>query len=250
MLPAILTLGLRTSLEKGDSYQYKEIPPLTTILIPTYNEELYIRPCLKSIINQPLIKNYRNRFEFVLVDSKSSDKTVEVARPLVDRIIKAPKGKLSAKDLGIRASRGDVVVSVDADMYFPLGWIDKMLRHYLNPEVVGVGGIYILSFLKGKGICLETLSAPFYAFTFRGQMIGGNSSFTRKAYLKCGGYNLKRNQLAREAFGIEEEWLFPKRLSKVGMVVFDSSVIGYHYPRRMFPIDSQYTAQIKSGVRF
>jgi len=250
MLPSILALGLRTSIEHGDSYQYKKIPPLTTILIPTYNEERYIKPCLNSIINQHLIKKYRPRFEIVLVDSGSSDRTVKVAKPLVDRVIKAPKGKLNAKDIGIRAARGDIVVSVDADLCFPPRWIDKMLRHYLNPEVVGVGGIYILSLLKGKGICLETLSAPFYAFALRERLVGGNSSFTRKAYLKCGGYNLKRNQLAREDFGTEEECLFPKRLSKFGKVVFDSSVIGYESPRRIFPIDPQYTAQIRTHERF
>jgi len=250
LLPIIAAIGLRASLEHGDLYQYKGTPPLTSIIIPTYNEELYIRKVVNSILNQPLIKKYPSRFELVLVDSGSNDKTVKIAKPLVDRVILAPRGKLTGKDIGVRAARGNIIVCVDADLYFPPRWIDKMLRHYLDPEVVGVKGIYISSFQNGKGVILETLSVPFEVFARRKQMVGGNNSFRRKAYIKCGGYNLNVNQLRWESIEPEEEWLFPKRLEKIGKVVFDPSVIAYHPPRRMLPIDPQYTAQIKRGARF
>ena len=48
---------------------------LVSIVIRTKNEEKWIESCLKSVFNQ----NYKN-FEVILVDNKSTDNTVKIAK--------------------------------------------------------------------------------------------------------------------------------------------------------------------------
>ena len=53
-----------------------------SIIIRTFNEERWIAPCLKSIFNQTY-----NNLEVVIVDNRSTDKTVEQASLYDTKII-------------------------------------------------------------------------------------------------------------------------------------------------------------------
>ena len=54
--------------------------PKVGIIIPIYNVEKYLRECLDSVLNQ----SYEN-LEIVLVDDKSTDSSLEIARGYVER---------------------------------------------------------------------------------------------------------------------------------------------------------------------
>ena len=82
-----------------------------SIIVRTFNEEKWISHCLKAIFSQ----NFDN-FEVILVDNKSTDHTVEVAKryPIaaVVNIDKFFPGK--AINDGIRSSSGNYIVCVSA----------------------------------------------------------------------------------------------------------------------------------------
>jgi glycosyltransferase involved in cell wall biosynthesis len=44
-----------------------------TVVIPTYNEEDYIKPCLDAVFAQTVLPD-----EVIVVDNNSTDKTVEI----------------------------------------------------------------------------------------------------------------------------------------------------------------------------
>lgn len=50
---------------------------LVSVIVPAYNEENYIRPCLESLAHQP-----RDGFDFeiILVDANRTDRTREIAQ--------------------------------------------------------------------------------------------------------------------------------------------------------------------------
>ena len=59
---------------------------------------------------------YRRRgVEVIVVDGGSSDGTPELARPLADRVIAAPRGRAAQMNAGAAAARGDVLLFLHAD---------------------------------------------------------------------------------------------------------------------------------------
>jgi glycosyltransferase involved in cell wall biosynthesis len=90
--------------------RWSEIVPSVTLVIPTINEAKnlpHVLPKIPSWVSQVIV-----------VDGKSTDNTVEVARqlyPSVDIIHQEGKGKGDAMALGFSKATGDIIVSIDAD---------------------------------------------------------------------------------------------------------------------------------------
>ena len=76
---------------------------LSAVVI-TYNEEEDLRACLESV---------KWADEIVVVDSHSTDKTVEIAREYTDRVILRPwPGHIEQKNFAIEQARCDWVMSL------------------------------------------------------------------------------------------------------------------------------------------
>jgi glycosyltransferase involved in cell wall biosynthesis len=77
------------------------------VTVITHNEEERLRACLESVAWAD---------ELVVVDAESADKTVTVAREHTDRIWVRPwPGFAAQKNFAIDQSRGDWILSLDAD---------------------------------------------------------------------------------------------------------------------------------------
>lgn len=85
-----------------------------SIIIPTLNEAENIQPTLDRL--QPL----RSRgHEVILVDGGSSDDTVDMARPEVDRILNSEPGRAHQMNVGASQARGDIFWFLHADTLIP-----------------------------------------------------------------------------------------------------------------------------------
>jgi len=92
--------------------------PLVSIVMPTYNRASVINRSIQSVLDQ----TYKN-WELIIVDDGSSDKTAEqlsgILRHHADRIrfIQLPtnQGVSAARNVGLRASRGEIVGYLDSD---------------------------------------------------------------------------------------------------------------------------------------
>ena len=91
---------------------------LVSIIVPVYNVEYYLERCVQSLINQ----TYEN-IEIILVDDESTDRSTDICRQLAAqddriRVIHKKNGGLSsARNAGIKASRGEYIGFVDSDDY-------------------------------------------------------------------------------------------------------------------------------------
>lgn len=78
-----------------------------SIVIRTYNEQKHLPEVLESIKNQ----TYKN-YEIILVDSESTDKTVEIAKKYGVKIVPILKKDFNysyASNVGVKNSSGDIV---------------------------------------------------------------------------------------------------------------------------------------------
>jgi len=219
----------------------------------TLNEEFFIERALKSLRNQDVIKNRRAKIEMVLVDSHSDDRTVEVASPYVDRIIMAPLGKLTSRNLAVMETDADIIVVTDADSYYPEFWLNHLLRHFSRSEVVAAHGP-ILPIEDTFGVYAVGYSWSNLIRPVR-QISGRGSAFRREVFLELGGFDESVDQLDREQMIQEEEIMFLRRLKSAGEVVFDwdAGVLTSTREKMLIngtPPMARYKAERAAGVRF
>lgn len=187
--------------------------PLVSVVIPAYNEEKFIAKTLKSLKMQ----NYPGKFEIIVVDNGSHDKTAQIARKYKVSVITEPqKGVQYARQRGFEAARGELIATTDADNIHPKNWLTKLATELVNSEeLVAVGGLF--KFKDGPvsaKILTNQLSFPLF-FLFNNIMrkkilIGQNFMVKKSAFLKCGGFiNMPP---------IGEDLEIAKRLSLVGKV--------------------------------
>lgn len=83
-----------------------------SIVIPTLNEEKNIGKLIPRIRKQ--LRDYR--YEIIVVDKYSQDKTASIAKRMGAKVLYDNFGKGSALLKGMRAAKGDVLISMDADL--------------------------------------------------------------------------------------------------------------------------------------
>lgn len=115
--------------------------PLVSIIVPAYNEAVNA----VSSVNNLLKTNWPNT-EIIFVDDGSKDDTYEKVcnafhnHPRVKVFTKPNGGKASALNFGIKESRAEYVVCIDADTHLHADAIPKMMRHMAASNVGAVAG--------------------------------------------------------------------------------------------------------------
>jgi rSAM/selenodomain-associated transferase 2 len=74
--------------------------------------------------------------EVIVADGGSSDGTVELAAPLCDRVVSAPRGRALQMNAGARAARGDALLFLHADSFLPAR-ADELVFGVLQDRVWG-----------------------------------------------------------------------------------------------------------------
>lgn len=110
-----------------------------SFIITTKNEEKYIRNTCLSILNQ----ESKIDKEIILVDSESSDSTVEIAKPLVNKVIIKKSNISQGKNIGAMNSEGDILVFVNADVILNKDWLSNAIKAFERKEVGAVHGLII-----------------------------------------------------------------------------------------------------------
>ncbi len=196
-----------------------------SIIVPTFNEEPFIKKSLSSIRGQSIIQEYPHRFELILVDSGSSDDTVTIGKPYVDKVITTTKrGKLTALNLAIDQSKGNIIVSTDADTIYPYFWLNTLLKPFNNLEyenLMGVVGSTYDPSIPGVPTPIRNIAEWVDRNILNPQrVVGRNSAFWKHGFYQIGRFDETINQMDVNAMIQEEECGFGKKLSKLGMIVF------------------------------
>lgn len=195
--------------------------PQLSFVIPAYNEEALIGPCLELVLRE--IKRAGVDTEVVVVNNASVDRTGEIARGFAGvKVVDEPKkGLVNARHAGFENSTAEIVANIDSDTMVPEGWITTVMTSFAkDPGLVGLSGPFIYYDLSLWNRFLVRL---FYGVTWLMHVVnhhvfrvgaviqGGNFVFTRSAWLKAGGYD-------RTIAFYGEDTDVAVRLSRVGHV--------------------------------
>lgn len=99
-----------------------------SIIVPVYNVEKYIRPCLESIFRQGLDES---RFEVIIVNDGSQDRSMEVIADIIEQhpnisVINQENLSLSvARNNGMAKAKGEYILMPDSD--------DLLIEYSLKP---------------------------------------------------------------------------------------------------------------------
>lgn len=111
-----------------------------SIIIKAYNEERHIERCIQSALKA--LQGLQG--EVLLVDSKSSDRTIELAKKYPIRIVQIKKANERrcgiGPQIGYLCSKGEFIYILDGDMVLDKSFISKALPYLDDPHVAGVGG--------------------------------------------------------------------------------------------------------------
>jgi cellulose synthase/poly-beta-1,6-N-acetylglucosamine synthase-like glycosyltransferase len=148
ILPAITTTALTLfGFGRKTSARAQELldrRPRVSIVVAAHNEEEVIERNLLSLVELPWPD-----LEIIVVDDGSTDRTAELAQPFADRgqirLLRndgasGRGGRPFATNMGVRASTGEFIISVDADTTFDLATVHEMVKPFADPAVGAVSG--------------------------------------------------------------------------------------------------------------
>ena len=155
-----------------------------SIIVPALDEAASIAATLAPL--QPL---RRAGHEVLVVDGGSGDATVDLARPLADRLLAAPRGRASQMNAGAAVANGDVLLFLHADSVVAADGIEAML------DAVARGarwGRFRVA-LSGRALVLPLVAALMNARSRLTGIVTGDMGIfvTRKLFANVGGYPLQ-----------------------------------------------------------
>ncbi len=178
--------------------------PLISIITVVYNDRDNVEQTIKSVLSQDC-----TNFEYVVVDGKSSDGTLDVIKRYearIDRwVSESDKGIYDAMNKGTELARGTFVNYLNAgDTFYDekvLGKVEQALMEAGDIDVLygravnRTEGEQAVRYEKGEQITKDTL---FSRIPFCHQAM----FFRREVFLKQGGYDLQFKVIADYAWTV------------------------------------------------
>jgi glycosyltransferase involved in cell wall biosynthesis len=195
------------------------VSPIVSIVLPTFNRAKFLPKAIESIARQSFLD-----WELIIVDDGSDDETLELLPTItqgmsgrVNVISQINQGPGAARNVGIRAARGDLIAFFDSDdvwEYFHLSrCVEKLER---NPELDWVYGNFRRigmpngTVIEADEFCRGGVAAPFLKLKVetKGNLAILDDSRTLECMIVHGlGVSLRASVVRRKLFDKVE---FPK----------------------------------------
>jgi len=102
-----------------------------SLIVPVLNESRTLRQFLRHL------RERAASCEIIVVDGKSDDGSLEIARELADHVIEAPRGRAVQMNAGANLASGDVFWFVHADSQIATRSLSAIARALADPKIAG-----------------------------------------------------------------------------------------------------------------
>jgi glycosyltransferase involved in cell wall biosynthesis len=195
---------------------------MISIVIPAFNEEKAILPCLDAMCRQ----TFTHPFEVILVDNGSTDNTCTLAHGYADKIqlrilTEKKKGRGAARTRGFSEARGEIILSTDADSVVPANWIELVVQNLTASGAAALTGACRMEDCPEPAKTLVNTFQPVTIHAYRllyGHywLNGFNFGIQKSAYMKSGGFDPGLNAL--------EDIDLSFRVAKTGRIILDNRI--------------------------
>lgn len=224
--------------------------PRFSIVIPAYNEANYLASTLSSLA----LQDYQGNYEVIVVDNNSTDETSSIAKAYGAKVVFEPVlGVCQARQTGTEHSRGEIIVSTDADTTFPKSWLSTIDQAFMrNPSCVAVAGrctflsppwwgalypkllfnmVWLISVLTGRVFYITATNVSFKKEAWTGYDIrltqgGDELDLLRRLRQRGKIIFLRRNSTFTSARRLEEGLLY-----NLTVTLFFYYILGYMFNR-------------------
>lgn len=181
---------------------------MVSVIIPVYNGARFLDQCLASVAAQALPPD-----EVIVVDDGSTDDSADIARRHAGvQVIgfDENRGPSAARNAGVAAARGDVLVFHDADDVMPPARLATQLAHLAaRPEVDVVLGRQ--RHLLEEGSEFPVWARPNHAAPDALRVTLGHPTMRRATFERLGGYD--------ESFRVAEDIDLLYRCRDLGAII-------------------------------
>jgi len=181
------------------------MPGLVSFIIPAYNEEALLPRCVRSI--QTAAAKNELAYEVLVADDASDDRTTEIAKALGCKVVTKHNRQIAAtRNTGVAASKGDLLIFVDADSQVDGTLVGQTLRAIDAGAIGGGAHCKFDGQLPRWARVVGGVFLPLYALA--GLTPGAYIFAVRQAFEAAGGFN-------ERVFG-GEEVLLARALKRQG----------------------------------
>ncbi|MBU1929911.1 glycosyltransferase [Candidatus Micrarchaeota archaeon] len=192
--------------------------PDVSIVIPALNEEKRIKTTLEFLRKQ----QFEGTIEIILADGYSKDKTVEIAKSFVDKVVLEKVRRISVeRQSGAKAATGKIIAFTDADSQAPNNWVQSIWNAFeKNPKASFVYGPVFVHDVPKWEMVLDKIAMKimlqFFHWIGNFSPIGSNIALPKKVFNQIGGFDTSMVTC--------EDLELAKRAQKAGKLVYDSKV--------------------------
>lgn len=173
--------------------------PFVSVIIAARNEEKNIGDCIQSIMDQGYP---RNKFEIIVTDDHSTDKTVSIVQAfqkenirvlrladfLEDSVLNSYKKK--SIETALQFAKGEIIVTTDADCVAPRKWIETLVDFYKEKNAVFVALLVAFKNPSPKDRFFKKFFKIFQVLDFMALQGITGASVHKKFLNMCNGANL------------------------------------------------------------
>lgn len=157
--------------EHGEVQKYE---PLVSVIIPAWNEEVGVLKTLRSVI-----KNDYGRMQIIVVNDGSTDNSRAIVDKFITQYTRKYKrrnirqyyidngGKGRALNFGIKKSRGEIILTIDADSALAPDAVQNLVEHFRDPKVSAVVGNVRVANVRGRIVSRMQKLEYLFGFYFK-----------------------------------------------------------------------------------
>jgi glycosyltransferase involved in cell wall biosynthesis len=219
-----------------------------SVVITTYNRAKLLADTLLSLADQQVSPAVR--WEVIVVDNNSRDETEDVVRRCsettslrIRHVFEPRQGQSFARNRGIEAAEGAVILFTDDDIIPSPDWVSAMLRAIDADDCEGAGGKVlplwegeVPSWLSGRSDLLSWLALVDsdeacmldYPLVASRRIVGASMGFRRSVFQEFGRFPTNLGHRGRRMYGGEEVELINRILLKGRRIRYDPSIVVRH----------------------
>lgn len=218
--------------------------PVLSIVVCTYNRDVYIENTLEHLIQQDIDKDL---IEILIINNNSTDKTEHICLDFIEQHLQEPiyyfletqQGHSYSRNRGIMESRGELVAFIDDDAFVEKSFSQHIIYFFKeNPQVKVIGGKIIPVYETKEPSWMSPFLLPLVSaldmgdevkpFTGRKFPIGANVTFRKNVFDRYGFFNVALGRKGIGLAGGDEKELVLRLKADTAPIYYVPSVVVRH----------------------